>query len=407
MQKIEPETAGNMKKNFVILALLAMFLFSVTSIPAAPAGKAGDEEGEIYGVKWPKDVPKPDKVDYYLPFPAGKTYGQMPAAASHTVRMNLHAIDFGMALGTPICATADGWAMKIKEAGPDRGGMQNCLALQHADGKVSWYLHVRHKGVVPKLGEFVYRGDIVAYAGASGTGPFHLHFSINTDGGATSIPMEKLFIESKSAQPWVSQNKTFDQRYGKELKIMNKFEVGLVLASKLRFFSRAIETKKLVKDVKKPGKDDHPRYKKLYEKIQAGASGLDAEIAAFIKSVQDAWNSRDYETSAVLTHIGLAELKDAERRKILEPIQAGLEKLEDYKKIQKKAKSVNSARKKLDRIISKDYKCSKPEKLGKIIKDYKKYIKKCKDENKKAVLNARVAVLENRYKAAVARKKKQ
>ncbi len=393
-------------KNFVILAMLVMLLFSVTSMPAASRGKAGDEEGEIYGQKWPKDVPKPDKVDYYLPFPAGKTYGQMPAPG-HTAQSNRYAIDFGMALGTPICATADGWATKIIESGPDRGGRQNCLALQHADGKISWYLHVRHKGVVPKLGEFVYRGDIVAYAGASGTGPTHLHFSINTDGGMTSIPMEKLFIESKSAQPWVSQNKTFDQRYGKELKILNKLEVGLILASKLCFFSRAIETKKLVKDVKKPGNDDHPRYKKLYEKIQAGASELDAEVAAFIKSVQDAWNSKDYEKTAVLTLIGLAELKDAEHKKILEPIQAGLEKLDDYKKIQKKAKSVGSARKKLNKIITKDFKCSKPEKLGKIIKDYNKYIKKCKDENEKTLLNDRVSVLENRYKAAVAKKKKR
>ncbi|WP_297440972.1 M23 family metallopeptidase [Sulfurimonas sp.] len=76
---------------------------------------------------------------------------------------------------TPVYATADGmveWAGYHK-----RSGFGNLVILVHAFGFKSYFGHL--KKVVVKSGQFVKKGDLIAYTGNSGisSGP-HLHYEI-------------------------------------------------------------------------------------------------------------------------------------------------------------------------------------------------------------------------------------
>jgi hypothetical protein len=57
------------------------------------------------------------------------------------------------------------------------GGLGLAVAIQHANGNVTWYAH--NTAVLLSEGEHVNRGQIVAYSGSTGrsTGP-HVHFEV-------------------------------------------------------------------------------------------------------------------------------------------------------------------------------------------------------------------------------------
>jgi murein DD-endopeptidase MepM/ murein hydrolase activator NlpD len=85
-------------------------------------------------------------------------------------------LDMRAAMGTPILAPADGVVKFIKYG--QHGGYGNMVALSHNYGFESYYAHLQNKPVV-KEGQFVKKGDLIAYSGNSGlsTGP-HLHYEI-------------------------------------------------------------------------------------------------------------------------------------------------------------------------------------------------------------------------------------
>ena len=78
--------------------------------------------------------------------------------------------------GTPVLAPADGVVKFIKYG--QSSGYGNIIALSHNFGFESYYAHLLNKPVV-KEGQFVRKGDLIAYSGNSGlsTGP-HLHYEI-------------------------------------------------------------------------------------------------------------------------------------------------------------------------------------------------------------------------------------
>ncbi|HAS2965817.1 TPA: M23 family metallopeptidase, partial [Vibrio cholerae] len=82
--------------------------------------------------------------------------------------------DFAVNIGTPIYATADG---VVEVTRISKTGSGNFIRLLHAYGFSSSYSHL-HKFVV-KNGDFVKKGDLLAYSGNSGlsSGP-HLHYEI-------------------------------------------------------------------------------------------------------------------------------------------------------------------------------------------------------------------------------------
>ena len=87
----------------------------------------------------------------------------------------MHAgLDFAMPVGTPIYATANG---VVLSAGM-QPGYGHMVEIRHNFGFGTRYGHLNGKYAV-KQGDFVRKGDIIAYSGNSGlsTGP-HLHYEI-------------------------------------------------------------------------------------------------------------------------------------------------------------------------------------------------------------------------------------
>jgi murein DD-endopeptidase MepM/ murein hydrolase activator NlpD len=92
-------------------------------------------------------------------------------------RKEFHAgTDLRAPIGTPVLAPADGVVKFIQYN--QNSGYGNVVSLSHNYGFESYYAHLMNKPIV-KEGQFVKKGDIIAYSGNSGmsTGP-HLHYEI-------------------------------------------------------------------------------------------------------------------------------------------------------------------------------------------------------------------------------------
>jgi len=92
-------------------------------------------------------------------------------------RKEFHAgTDLRAPVGTPVLAPADGVVKFIQYN--QNSGYGNVVSLSHNYGFESYYAHLMNKPIV-KEGQFVKKGDIIAYSGNSGmsTGP-HLHYEI-------------------------------------------------------------------------------------------------------------------------------------------------------------------------------------------------------------------------------------
>lgn len=101
----------------------------------------------------------------------------------------LHAgLDFGVPVGTPVVAAADG---VVTYAGWIEGGYGNLVEIQHSDGAITRYGH--NSKVFAKVGQKVRQGQVIANSGNTGrsTGP-HIHFEIRPDGKNAVDPLTKL-----------------------------------------------------------------------------------------------------------------------------------------------------------------------------------------------------------------------
>ncbi len=96
-----------------------------------------------------------------------------------------HAIDFGMPIGTPVCAARDGTVVAIRQDSDIGGGDKkyetaaNYVIVKHADDTFAEYYHLKKNGVAVSLGQKVNTGDTLGYSGSTGfsSGP-HLHFAV-------------------------------------------------------------------------------------------------------------------------------------------------------------------------------------------------------------------------------------
>ncbi|MBQ6558748.1 MAG: M23 family metallopeptidase [Clostridia bacterium] len=93
----------------------------------------------------------------------------------------------GFHKGIDICATTKDKTIVATRAGKviNKGyhySMGNYVMIDHGDGYVSIYMHMRESAYV-SVGEVVAKGQAIGYIGSTGnsTGP-HLHFQINKDG---------------------------------------------------------------------------------------------------------------------------------------------------------------------------------------------------------------------------------
>lgn len=124
---------------------------------------------------------------YRLPFDSGSTYKVAQGfhgAFSHTGD-NEFAVDFLMPEGTRVLAARDGVVVRcvgrFTEGGTEARHWTrfNSVYVQHADGTIGEYDHLRYNGPAVKPGDRVKAGDLLGYSGNTGysQGP-HLHFYV-------------------------------------------------------------------------------------------------------------------------------------------------------------------------------------------------------------------------------------
>jgi len=94
--------------------------------------------------------------------------------------------------GRDVVAAAPGRVVRRHDGEFDRcqtgdcaggGGFGNHVAIEHADGMVTWYAHLRRDSVRVQIGDDVGCGQVIGQVGSSGfsTGP-HLHFEVRPGG---------------------------------------------------------------------------------------------------------------------------------------------------------------------------------------------------------------------------------
>lgn len=119
----------------------------------------------------------------------------------------------GMDAGRDIVAAAEGTVVYAHDGEYDRcstgdcyggSGFGNYVKVQHADGKVAYYAHMRQWTVAVSAGQWVSCGTFLGQVGSSGysTGP-HIHFEVRNSGNTAEDP----FDGACSAPPsyWVDQ----------------------------------------------------------------------------------------------------------------------------------------------------------------------------------------------------------
>ena len=141
------------------------------------------------------------RFPFPLWFPALVAQGNF-GFRTHGKEPNIHAWDIALAPGTRILAARAGTVVRVRDGFPPGDELpsglpgktttySNSVYVLHADGTVGIYTHLR-KGLVATSGQRVKPGDLLAYAGASGSpeGP-HLHFGVirlDSEGGERSVP---------------------------------------------------------------------------------------------------------------------------------------------------------------------------------------------------------------------------
>ena len=90
------------------------------------------------------------------------------------------AVDFGVSVGTPVYAAADGIVVTSTWGGLDSYGYY--VKIKHYNGYYTLYAHA--SSLVAKVGQEVKQGDLIMYSGNTGnsTGP-HLHYEVRKSPG--------------------------------------------------------------------------------------------------------------------------------------------------------------------------------------------------------------------------------
>ncbi len=179
-----------------------------------------------------------DSYIYQIPFTHGskfKTSQAYDGGFTH-IDKHLYAVDFSMPEGTKILAARGGMVIDVKEDS-NIGGTDikyakhgNFVRINHNDGTIANYVHLRKNGAIVNPGDKVKTGQMIGYSGNTGrSGKPHLHFSVsipqwkekkqtiptkfyNTDGKAMSIQPITWYYGYHPGRS------VFDIIYGRDLK---------------------------------------------------------------------------------------------------------------------------------------------------------------------------------------------
>jgi len=129
-----------------------------------------------------------DAYLYRLPFSRGAMVPVSQGYHGDTSHKGLsaYAIDFPVPIGTPVYAAREGTVVgaegsnTLGGASPEYRRYANYVIVEHSDGTMGNYFHLRQNGAAVTVGQKISKGDLIGYSGNTGysSGP-HLHFSVS------------------------------------------------------------------------------------------------------------------------------------------------------------------------------------------------------------------------------------
>ena len=135
----------------------------------------------------------PAESPYVLPYPVGASY-RLAQSYCYPYGGHRHqlAYDFDMPIGSDVVAARAGLVRRVRQDLPDSGdsqeaGQHNNILIEHDDGTVAFYGHLKQHGIVVQVGQRVAQGQRIAASGNSGNtlGEPHLHFGVYQSWPAT------------------------------------------------------------------------------------------------------------------------------------------------------------------------------------------------------------------------------
>jgi murein DD-endopeptidase MepM/ murein hydrolase activator NlpD len=150
-----------------------------------------------------------DSYLYKVPFAKGAIVRVSQGYHGETSHKGLsaYAVDFPVPVGTPIYAAREGIVVGAEGrhnfggASPEYRQYANYVIIEHSDGTMGNYYHLKQEGAAVSIGQKVAKGDLIGYSGNTGysSGP-HLHFSVSkVDPVSMRRPMN-LPIKMETAQ---------------------------------------------------------------------------------------------------------------------------------------------------------------------------------------------------------------
>ena len=131
------------------------------------------------------DITFPDQSTspYILPFPAGKSYSLYQGYCIAPGHRNRLAYDFRIPVGAEITNSRPGVVIEIQNDFADDdnlAGHNNRVVIQHKDGSIAWYAHLKNRSICVALGDTVDYGELIGLCGTSGRSGNvpHLHFEV-------------------------------------------------------------------------------------------------------------------------------------------------------------------------------------------------------------------------------------
>lgn len=129
-----------------------------------------------------------DNYLYGLPFAKGSVVFVSQGYHGETSHKGLsaYAVDFPVPEGTAVYAAREGMIVGAESSNtlgapsPEYRQYANYVIVEHADGTMGNYYHLKNNGVSVKIGQKIQKGELLGYSGNTGysSGP-HLHFSVS------------------------------------------------------------------------------------------------------------------------------------------------------------------------------------------------------------------------------------
>ncbi len=147
---------------------------------------------------------------YQLPYKHKKRYFLLQGYHGKFSHKREYALDFKMKEGTEICAARGGkvvWLSKDSDEGGKSSkfsALANRIIIEHNDGTYASYFHLKYKGVLVELGEYVNAGQVIGLSGNTGwSSTPHLHFVVKKPEylSLVSIPTYFLLKPRKKKYP--------------------------------------------------------------------------------------------------------------------------------------------------------------------------------------------------------------